>query len=136
MWRLPVIGHFPPFEWMTELFAWGGLIGILVLIVIRQRAHPRSAAGEKGRRSRFFGSTWWQAYYVEATILGVTLCILLLRTLEAALVSAVEPGGEHRAALPAHGVARRASGRACRSPGSRRSSSSSPRSRSSSRSRG
>ena len=32
MWRLPVIGHFPPFEWMTELFAWGGFIGILVLI--------------------------------------------------------------------------------------------------------
>ncbi|KGN37329.1 (Fe-S)-binding protein, partial [Knoellia aerolata] len=91
MWRLPLVGHFPPFEWMTELFAWGGLIGILVLIAIRQRQHPRSAAGENGRRSRFFGSTWWQAYYVEATILGVTLCILLLRTLEAALVSAVEP---------------------------------------------
>ena len=91
MWRLPLIGHFPPFEWMTELFAWAGLIGILVLIAIRQRQHPRSAPGEKGRRSRFFGSTWWQAYYVEYTILGVTLCILALRTLEAALVSSRLP---------------------------------------------
>src|SRR5690606_10745859 len=91
MWRLPVVGHFPPFEWMTELFAWGGLIGILALMAIRQRQHPRSAPGEQGRRSRFFGSTWWQAYYVEFTILGVTLCILLLRTLEAALVSARLP---------------------------------------------
>ncbi len=90
-WVLPVIGHFPPFEWMTELFAWGGLLGIIALIVIRQRQHPRSAAGEKGRRSRFFGSNWWHAYYVEFTILGVTLCILTLRVLEAALVRSENP---------------------------------------------
>ncbi|HPF81075.1 (Fe-S)-binding protein [Nostocoides australiense] len=89
--RLPVIGHFPPFEWLIEAFAWGGLIGILVLIVIRQLAHPRSAAGEHGRRSRFFGSTWWQAYYVEFTILVVTICILLLRTLEAAMLKITHP---------------------------------------------
>jgi Fe-S oxidoreductase len=82
---LPLIGHFPPFEWVTELFAWAGLVGILVLIGIRQKNHPRSASGEGGRRSRFFGSTWWQAYYVEGTILGVTLCILALRGLEYAL---------------------------------------------------
>ena len=86
-YRLPVLGHFAPFEWVTEFFAWTGLIGIVVLIVVRQLAHPRSAAGEGGRRSRFFGSTWWQAYYVEFTILAVTVCILTLRTLEAALLS-------------------------------------------------
>jgi hypothetical protein len=49
-YRLPVIGHFAPFEWVIEFFAWTGLVGILVLIVIRQRNHPRSAAGEAGRR--------------------------------------------------------------------------------------
>ena len=87
-YRLPVIGHFAPFEWVIEFFAWTGLIGILVLIVIRQRNHPRSAAGEAGRRSRFFGSTWWQAYYVEFTILAVCFCILVLR----------DPGGRHRQA--------------------------------------
>ncbi len=89
--RLPILGHFAPFEWLIETFAWGGLIGILVLIAVRQTAHPRTAAGENGRRSRFFGSSWWQAYYVEFTILSVTICILLLRTLEAALIKFTEP---------------------------------------------
>ncbi|WP_374967811.1 (Fe-S)-binding protein [Terrabacter sp. BE26] len=84
---LPVIGHFPPYEWVTEFFAWTGLLGILALMVIRQKNHPRSAPGEDGRRSRFFGSTFWQAYYVELTILGVTLCILTLRGLEYALAA-------------------------------------------------
>ncbi len=91
-YRLPIIGHFPPFEWLIEFFAWTGLIGILVLIAIRQKNHPRSAAGADGRRSRFFGSVWWQAYYVEFTILAVCFCILLLRTLEAAIVKLHEPG--------------------------------------------
>ncbi|GGB77141.1 heterodisulfide reductase-related iron-sulfur binding cluster [Knoellia flava] len=90
-WQLPLIGHFPPYEWLTEVFAWTGLVGIVVLIVIRQLKHPRSAAGVDGRRSRFFGSTWWQAYYVELTILGVTLCILTLRVLEAALTKVEHP---------------------------------------------
>jgi hypothetical protein len=70
-YRLPIIGHFAPFEWLIEFFAWTGSVGIVVLILIRQRNHPRSAAGEAGRRSRFFGSTWWQAYYVEFTIFAV-----------------------------------------------------------------
>jgi Fe-S oxidoreductase len=90
-WQLPVIGHFPPYEWLTEFFAWTGLIGIVVLMVIRQIKHPRSAGGEQGRRSRFFGSTWWQAYYVELTILGVTICIATLRFLEAALTRIEQP---------------------------------------------
>ncbi len=90
-YRLPLIGHFPPFEWVVELFAWAGLVGIVVLMLVRQREHPRSAAGEGGRRSRFFGSTFWQAYYVELTILFVTICILLLRGLESALVQRLEP---------------------------------------------
>lgn len=78
---LPLIGHWPPYEWITDIFAFGGFIGIIALIAIRQRNKPRRAA-EGGRRSRFYGSTFWQAYYVEATILGVTLCIGLLRALE------------------------------------------------------
>ncbi|MTB72685.1 4Fe-4S dicluster domain-containing protein, partial [Arsenicicoccus sp. MKL-02] len=90
--RLPIIGTFPPFEWLIELFTVGGFLGIILLIVVRQRQHPRSAAGEHGRRSRFFGSTWWQAYYVEFTILAVTICIALLRTLEAAHVERLHPG--------------------------------------------
>ena len=96
---LPLIGHFPPFEWLTEFFGWTGLFGILYLIWLRQRIKPSAAAKEKGdpRRSRFWGSTFWQAYYVEFTILGVVLCILALRALEYAL-GRVE-GAEHASAL-------------------------------------
>jgi Fe-S oxidoreductase len=81
---LPLIGHFVPLEWATEAIAWLSLAGILALIVIRQRDHPRRAR-HAGRRSRFYGSSWWRAYYVEATILGVVLCVLALRALEYAL---------------------------------------------------
>ena len=84
-WVLPLIGHFFLYEWVTEFFAWAGLVGILALMAIRQKNHPRSAPGVDGRRSRFFGSTFWQAYYVELTILGVTICIITLRGLEYAL---------------------------------------------------
>jgi Fe-S oxidoreductase len=96
-WTLPLIGHFPPYEWVTEFFAWTGLVGIVLLMAIRQKNHPRSAAGEDGRRSRFFGSTFWQAYYVELTILGVTICILTLRALEYDLEKVT--GGGHAGAL-------------------------------------
>ncbi len=73
-WALPVIGHFFLLEWLIEGIAWLSLAGILALIAIRQRNHPRRL----GRRSRFFGSTFWQAYYVEATILGVVVCVITL----------------------------------------------------------
>ncbi|MBA4085059.1 MAG: iron-sulfur-binding reductase [Kytococcus sp.] len=83
---LPIIGSFFLYEWITELFAVTGIVTIVMLMVIRQKNHPRSADGEDGRRSRFFGSTFWQAYYVELTILGVGICIALLRGLERALL--------------------------------------------------
>ncbi|HWO52740.1 MAG TPA: hypothetical protein VNN23_14185, partial [Ornithinibacter sp.] len=35
-YRLPLVGFFPPFEWLIEVFAWGGFIGIAVLVLIRQ----------------------------------------------------------------------------------------------------
>ncbi|HET9656717.1 MAG TPA: (Fe-S)-binding protein [Kineosporiaceae bacterium] len=93
---LPLVGHFAPYEWFTELLGWSTLIAILVLIGIRQKNHPRSAAAQ-GRRSRFFGSSFWQAYYVEGTILVVGLCILTLRGLEYALAAAEggQPGAVH-----------------------------------------
>ena len=44
-YRLPVIGHFPPFEWVVELFAWGGARR-------HRRPHARAPAGAPalGRR--------------------------------------------------------------------------------------
>jgi Fe-S oxidoreductase len=81
---LPLIGHWPPYEWAMEIIAWLTGLGILTLIVVRQVNHPRS----RGRASRFYGSTFWQAYYVEATILAVVVCVLALRGLEYALAAA------------------------------------------------
>jgi Fe-S oxidoreductase len=89
---LPLIGHWVVYEWAAEIIAWLTGLGILTLIGIRQKNHPRRAA-EHGRRSRFFGSTFWQAYYVEATILAVVVCVLALRGLEYALTAAGEAPG-------------------------------------------
>ncbi len=86
---LPLIGRWVVYEWVTEVIAWLTLIGIGVLIAVRQKQHPRRSAGAGGRGSRFFGSSFWQAYYVEATILAVALCVLTLRGLEYALAGAV-----------------------------------------------
>ncbi|MEO7448608.1 MAG: (Fe-S)-binding protein, partial [Humibacillus sp.] len=91
------------YEWVTDFFAVAGFISILVLIAIRQKNHPRSAAGDGGRRSRFFGSTWWQAYYVEYTILGVTLCIGLLRALEWTLARKMGTGMDNALHFPLTG---------------------------------
>ncbi len=42
---LPLLGHFAPWEWLTEVFAWGGLAGII-------RPHDRAPArrARHGRR--------------------------------------------------------------------------------------
>src|SRR5918994_4405480 len=78
---LPLIGQWIPFEWVAEFITWAMLIGIGLLIAIRLWSHP----ARTGRTSRFTGSTMWQGYYVEATVVGVGVCILLLRGLEYAL---------------------------------------------------
>ncbi|HET6626919.1 MAG TPA: heterodisulfide reductase-related iron-sulfur binding cluster [Nocardioidaceae bacterium] len=79
---LPVIGRFFLFEWVTELFAWAMLVAIVAFIGYRA---SRPKERERGPKGRFFGSTMWQGYFVEAVILGVGLCILALRGAEYAL---------------------------------------------------
>ncbi|MDF8262827.1 (Fe-S)-binding protein [Luteipulveratus flavus] len=96
-WALPLIGHFFLYEWVTELFAVTGLLGILTLMWVRRKNHPGRNPSPQGRYSRFFGSTFWQAYYVELTILGVALCITVLRGLEYAHEDVT--GGDHANAL-------------------------------------
>ena len=78
---LPVIGHFWPYEWAVESIAWLTGLGILALVAVRQ------VQGRGGRASRFHRSTTWQAYYVEATIVGIVVCVLVLRGLEHAYES-------------------------------------------------
>lgn len=92
---LPLIGHWAPWNWVVEIVAWAGLVSIGYLVVVRQRTQPRTMDLEQdpsARRSRFFGSTRWQAYVVEAVIAAVILCVLVLRGLEYAHLSATGRG--------------------------------------------
>ncbi len=41
-----------------------------------------------GRQSRFFGSRTWQGVYVELTILGIVICVILIRAMEFHLLGA------------------------------------------------
>ena len=74
----PLIGHWYPYEWFSELIGLLSTVGIVYLIVYRQKHHPRS----EGRKSRFFGSTFWQAYFVEALALLEGSAILFVRAAE------------------------------------------------------
>jgi Fe-S oxidoreductase len=78
---LPVLGHLAPWAWLTEAVAWLSLAGIVALVVVRVRETPRRGTAG-ARASRFSGSSTWQAAVVEATVLLVVLCVLLLRGLE------------------------------------------------------
>jgi Fe-S oxidoreductase len=73
--RLPLIGGWAIYGFLMEWIAALCGVGIVVLIVIRQLNRPNRAKG----RSRFVGSTTWQAYYVEATIVGIIVCVFLIR---------------------------------------------------------
>ncbi|MBA2954769.1 4Fe-4S dicluster domain-containing protein [Nocardioides sp. MAH-18] len=74
----PLIGHWYPYEWFSELIGLLSTIGIIALIVYRQVKHPRRL----GRGSRFFGSTQWQAYFVEYLALLEGSAILFVRAAE------------------------------------------------------
>ncbi|MHC0432404.1 (Fe-S)-binding protein [Streptomyces sp. O3] len=79
-WVLPIIGHWLPYELFIEVIGTMTVLGIAVLIVIRQLSRP----GGAGRKSRFSGSNTGQAYFVEAVILTIGLAIMTLRGLEGA----------------------------------------------------
>ncbi|MET0953748.1 MAG: heterodisulfide reductase-related iron-sulfur binding cluster [Aeromicrobium sp.] len=85
----PIFGHWYPYEWAAEALGLLSTIGILYLIFVRQRNHPRSL----GKKSRFFGSTFWQAYFVEAMALLEGGAILFIRGAEYNLIKAED--GEH-----------------------------------------
>jgi Fe-S oxidoreductase len=73
---LPIIGHWPPYQWTSEIIAWAGLISISFLTIVRLLLRGG------GRESRFFGSRSWQGYYVELTVLGIVVCVLALHAME------------------------------------------------------
>ncbi|WP_299053941.1 heterodisulfide reductase-related iron-sulfur binding cluster [uncultured Nocardioides sp.] len=85
---LPLIGHFPPYEWASEAFTWLMTFAIIGFIAYRA-TRPKERV--RGARGRFYKSTMWQGYFVEGVILGVGLCIITLRGLEYALFTTDDP---------------------------------------------
>ncbi len=95
--ELPIVGEWQPWQWTIEIFSWAGLLGIAVLIGmrVRYRHDPEQADTARDWRSRFFGSTRWQAYFVEAVIALVILCVLSMHVAQSALLqSAPETSAE------------------------------------------
>ncbi|MBM9476587.1 (Fe-S)-binding protein [Nakamurella flavida] len=79
--EIPWLGHQAWYGLFVEFIALTTLIGIGVLIVIRQRAHPRRAE----RKSRFAGSNFHFAYFVEFIIGSIAICIFLIRGFESSV---------------------------------------------------
>ena len=95
---LPLIGHFFLFEWVSEFFTVAMLVAIVAFIGYRVSRPKERTRGPKGR---FFGSTMWQGYFVEAVILGVGLCIVVLRGAEYAIAQyGDDPSHGERLPLP------------------------------------
>lgn len=87
-WTLPVVGELFAYEWLAEVLGLFGALGIIPLIVYRLTHMP----SQQGRASRFFGSTMWQAFFVEAMVLLESAAILFIRGAEYNLAKA--HGGE------------------------------------------
>jgi Fe-S oxidoreductase len=78
--EIPWLGHQAWYGLFVELIGLTTVLGIGTLMIIRQLAHPRRA----NRRSRFAGSSFPAAYFVEWVILTIGFCIFLIRGFKAA----------------------------------------------------
>ncbi|OZD01833.1 Fe-S oxidoreductase [Rhodococcus sp. 06-235-1A] len=71
----PIFGDWAVYHLMDEVLGIATVIGILALIVIRQLNHPRNP----DRQSRFAGSNFKAAYFVEAIVLIEGLGMILVK---------------------------------------------------------
>ena len=89
--HLPLIGTWGVWNLFVDVIGAGTVIGILVLIVIRQKDHPRRT----GRNGRFTGSNEGRGYFVEAVVLVIGICILSIRAAKIASGIDDAPGWSH-----------------------------------------
>ena len=89
---LPVIGNWSAYRYFNLFIASTTGFGIILLILVRQL----NRWFHINRTSRFLGSKSWKAYYVEATILGVVICVIALDIYEhQTYLNTVEIGRAH-----------------------------------------
>ncbi|SNR66997.1 Fe-S oxidoreductase [Haloechinothrix alba] len=74
----PLIGGWSVWGLVVEVLGIGTVAGGLALAIIRQLNHPRRA----DRQSRFAGSNFWQAYFVEAVVIIEGLGFIGVRTFQ------------------------------------------------------
>jgi Fe-S oxidoreductase len=86
---LPGIGKWDLYVYFVLGTAWLTGVSIVTLIGIRQVTR----IVRKGRTSRFFGSYSGRAYFVEAVILVIVICVIWLHQLEVALIDGEDVGG-------------------------------------------
>ena len=72
--HLPLVGELGLWNLFADVIGTGTVLGILYLIYRRQKDHPR----RQGRKSRFAGSNEGRGYFVEAIVLTIGICILLI----------------------------------------------------------
>ncbi|NKY85634.1 heterodisulfide reductase-related iron-sulfur binding cluster [Nocardia veterana] len=77
----PIIGNWGVYHFWDELMGIGTVVGILVLIAIRQLNHPRVPQ----RLSRFSGSKFGPAYLIEAIVLMEGLGMIFVKAGKIAL---------------------------------------------------
>src|SRR3978361_971947 len=90
-WHLPVIGEWSLWNLFVDIIGTGTILGIVYLIIRRQQDHPR----RKGRASRFAGTNEGRGYFVEAVVLTIGICILLIRSIKIAAGLTDAPGWSH-----------------------------------------
>ncbi|KZB85055.1 (Fe-S)-binding protein [Amycolatopsis regifaucium] len=80
-WGWPILDDWSLFQLLMELLGVGTIVGALVLIGIRQKNHPRRA----DRQSRFQGSNFKWAYFIEAVVLIEGIGIIGVRAAKSAM---------------------------------------------------
>ncbi|QNG20168.1 (Fe-S)-binding protein [Rhodococcus triatomae] len=83
----PLIGGTGVYHFVDELLGIGTVIGIIALVIIRQRNHPRDPA----RLSRFGGSNFRAAYFVEIVVLIEGLGMILVKSSKIATYGHANP---------------------------------------------
>lgn len=91
-YSLPVLGGWTVWHWMVELLAAASFVAIAALFEVRIRTNLKAKDEGAPRTSRFFGSTRWQAWFVEGVIALVGLSILVGDGLRFALETKMQMG--------------------------------------------
>lgn len=76
-YSLPILGSVRAWHWLVEFLAAASFLAIATLFIVRVTTNLKAKEEDEPRSSRFFGSTRWQAWFVEAVVALVGAAILV-----------------------------------------------------------